>query len=396
MATNRFKKIFLTTALIMTMAVPGTARADWGPADLARAIVSIVLQGYFIPILTRMHAETDANAQIVGMKTAMANKVVAESIAEYREASEHKRQATRIQESLRQPETTCSSLAQASVGPKVDIAVKAAIQAQSSASANQKRGLPAQTAGGKSVEEVPIQVNANTTQSIIKKYDYVMSNFCSQAEADAGRCNGYKPAAKYQGGDIRAELLFGDESGNDTASADQKAAVDAYIENIVESMPPELLRNPEWDKTPEGRKYVLMVRQYAAFMSLSRYSLRAIQLNHMPIDGLGDATGVTQDPRFVDRKNISRMEATDLFIKSKWSPAAIKDMATQTEPVAILRNIAMMNAHRMWMEYQNLAANERQEALLSGQLALAARQSLAGPLDKQRVTATGRGNSAGG
>ena len=55
----------------------------------------------------------------------------------------------------------------------------------------------------------------------------------------------------------------------------------------------------------------------------------------------------------------------------------------------------MMNAYRMWIEYQNLTASDRQEAILAAQLALLTRQTYSSNLAQQKQAAIGRGNSSG-
>lgn len=391
---KQLRKHFLIVGLGLVLAAPLPSQAAPGAGEIASAIVSLFM-AYVMPPLIVLHAQTDATTQISALKTSLANKAVAEGVAEWQVKEEIRRDGVRVSHSLQQPETTCSSMAQASVGPKVDASVKSATYAKSASHVVASHTMPAVEASGTSYAVPPLHSNVNATQQVVKTYDYVMSNYCTAEDAAKNRCGGRAAATKYPGGDMRAELLFSDNAGNDTMAADQSKAVDAFINTIADSMAPEMLRNPEWDQTAEGRKYVLMVREYSAFMSLAKHSLHTIEMNHMPIAGLGDAMDLTKDPRFANRHDISRMEAADLYIKTKWSPDSIKDMATATEPAPILRDIAMMSSYRLWLEYQSLAASERQEAVLSGQLALMTRQAYTAPLEAQKQRATANGNSAG-
>lgn len=328
----------------------------------------------------------DATNMLISSRSDMANRLINEGIASWQAKEAVRRDMVRNVYAMEQPETTCGSMAQARIANKVDQSVAASSDRKSAMRTIAPRFSKSVEPGGSSMMSNPVVSNVNGTEQIIKTYDYVTSNFCTERDVELKRCT--KAATKYPGGDMRAELLFGTD-GNPSVSDSQTDAVDAFISNIVDSMAPELLRDPQWDKTPEGRKYVLMIRQYAAFLSLSRNSFLRIQENHKAILGLGDMLELTKDPRFADRHDISRMEASSLYIKTQWSPAAIKDMATAVEPHKILRSLAIMNSYRLGLEYESLAVAERQEALLAGQLALMTQQTLAAPLAAQKIKASG-------
>ena len=397
------KKIFLLLAVIFYSSQASAQMVTYDPAAVAQLIKGYAqqVQQYAQMVFqtaeeARLHIEADATVMMTGLKSDIANKGIQEDIAQYHESEENRRETIRLAHALVQPATTCVALGAADSGPKVDASIKAAVFSKSSSHIVATHSLPALEPAGTTYLVTPLHANTNEVQQVVQAYNYSMSNFCTQAEVDANRCGGYtKAAGKYPGGDISPQYLFTDINGNDTMKSDQHMAVDAFINHIVDSIPPEVLRNPQWESTPDGRKYVLMVREYASYMNLAKYSLNTIELSHMPIAGLGDAMGLTNDPRFADRHDISKMEAADLYIKTKWSPEAIKDLATATEPTTILRDIAMMNAYRMWIEYQNLTASDRQEAILAAQLALLTRQTYSSNLAQQKQAAIGRGNSSG-
>lgn len=369
MSINKFFGFFLAVFFGVVIAlVPGRASAGFGFDDALYAT---------------MH---DAINILLNAKADMANRMVSEGIASWQAKENLRRDMVRNVYAMEQPETTCGSMATARLSQKVDQNVAAnADRKMFNDIAVSKRQRSVEP-GGTQLKVDPIHSNVNTTQQIVNTYDYVTTNFCTAKDAELKRCSA--AATKYPGGDMNASLLFGTD-GNPSVSDSQNDAVEAFISNIIDSMGPELLRNPEWDKTPEGRKYVLMIRQYSAFLNLSKNSFIRIQENHRAILGLGDMLELTKDPRFASRHDISRMEASDLYIKTQWSPAAIKDMATAVEPHKILRSLAIMNSYRLGLEYQNLAVAERQEALLAGQLALLTRQTLLEPLKAQKAKASG-------
>lgn len=394
------KKIYRKVAvftLSLTLAMPSfagglpvidLAAAANAALQLAEWAKSIAQQAWQTAQQERQHIESDATAMMTGYKTAMAQKTVAEGVAEWQVKEQVRRENVRLLHSLEQPETTCATMAQAGKAVELDATVNSAVHASTAAHVLETRIGKPSAPGGTSIRREPINTNSNSTQQVVKTYDYVVSNFCSPSEAKAGRCEGVNQSEiAYPGGDIRADLLFGDGSGPTgagngslTITTEQDVAVEAFISNIIDSMSPEMLRNPAWEKTEAGRKYVLMVRQYAAFMSLSGNSLHSIQKNHLIDPKLG----------------ISRMDAADKFVKLKWSKESISDLATATEPHKILREIAQLDSYRLWIEFQNLAAGERQEAIMAGQLALMTNQSFGPGLAAQKQAATSKGNSLGG
>lgn len=360
------------------------------PAEIANAVVQA-----FMGPLTILNTQSEANLQMSNNKSSLANKAVIEGVAEWQMKESIRRENVRLSHSLVQPETTCGSMAAASVGPAVDSSVKTATFNRSSSQVITSHSLRAVEPTGLPLVVRPLTLNDNGAQQVVQTYNYAMSNFCTPDEDAAHRCGGRHAAAKYPGGDMRPELLFTDSAGNDTIAADQDAAVDAFINNLTDSISPETLRNPAWENTVEGRKYVIMVRQYIAYMNLAKFSLQSIETNHLPIASLGDSLLITADPRFANRHNISRMEAADLYIKTKWSPESVKDLATATDSTTILRDIAMMTSYRLWIEYQQLSASEREESLLAGQVALLTRQVYSDALVKQKEMAVSHGNSNG-
>jgi hypothetical protein len=60
------------------------------------------------------------------------------------------------------------------------------------------------------------------------------------------------------------------------------------------------------------------------------------------------------------------------YIRAKFSPKEVKDLATATDSLKILRSMAQSESFRMWMDYKLLASTERTEALMAAQLPLLA------------------------
>ena len=260
------------------------------PALIARKVqeYALDLQTYAATVFrtaeqAREHIESDAAVMATGLKSDIAKKGIKEDVAQYQQTEEDRREIVILSRAMEQAETTCTSLSAADAGPKIDISVKSAIAKKALSHINDFHTMVAVEKNGTTYNVPPTHLNRNAVQQIVRPYDYVMSNFCTESEAAMNRCGGNLAATKYPGGDMSPQYLFSDSAGNETMGADQYLPVDAFINHIVDSVPPEILRNPNWEATPEGQKYVLMVREYAAYMNLAKYSLQSIQLNHMPL-----------------------------------------------------------------------------------------------------------------
>lgn len=382
-----FRPLALTAALLFAAGPASAQQVVIDPTALVEWFAQIGAMAEQLAQDMANHVEADATIEMANAKNAAAHRAVAEGIASWQEKETLRRENARLSHSLEQPATTCAAMTVAGTAVTVDANVNSSVHLSTASHVIGPRTTAASAAGGTTMTIPAIQNTQNSTQQVVTTYNYVKSNFCTPDEASAGRCAGVtQSGVKYPGGDVRADLLFGDGSGSTgagagtlTISTDQNVAVEAFISNLVDNMSPEALRNPAWEQSDAGRKYVLMVRQYAGFMSLSANSLHSIQKNHLI------------DPTL----NMSRMDAADQFIKLKWSPSSIADLATATEPHKILRDIAQMNAYRLWLDFQKLSSEERQESLLAGQLALMTNQYMTPALAQQKAAAIGRGNSSG-
>jgi oligoribonuclease (3'-5' exoribonuclease) len=125
-----------------------------------------------------------------------------------------------------------------------------------------------------------------------------------------------------------------------------------------------------WEKTPDGKLYIESQRRYNALIELSSTSLNAVSANHKAQAGLIDVlknSGVE-----TKKTELSVADLMEEYIRAKFSPKEVKDLATATDSLKILRSMAQSESFRMWMDYKLLASIERTEALMAAQLPLLA------------------------
>ncbi len=382
MSSNPFLKgativvVSATVALVLPTAAFGLSLGSITRAvtdSVMQAMMSYVAGPVMMAVNTSMAAATSGIQGEIN-KSAIAEKNTAEAIASFEAQERIRLEALRIRESLEQPESTCETMATADALGNATAEVKVnayrgAVQASTGGVVVGRHKLPSNTG------------NTSTANYMRRTYDISMTEFCTEEDKQRGRCEKVGPLA---GADMTGANLFTDGQGNDTQRPDAQTGNALFINRIVGGMPPELLANPNWEKTPQGMAYVDMVRRYAAFQSLAAHSLNSIATSHAPQAGLGTRSLTAAHTGRVD---ISKMEMFANFVKMKFSSASIQDAATATDPNKILRDMAQVNAFRLAMDQEALQSASRTEALLAAQLSLLAEQQLAGQLGSQRSAA---------
>lgn len=304
-------------------------------------------------------------------KGAVAQKNTVEAVATYEAQERLNARAAELNEKMRQPTTTCSSMAMGNQLGKVDAKVKVATSSHSRAATES------------------LLNSGSVAANALRSYDNSMTRYCTPADEALGRCKVSKiPNANLSGGDVRADLMFSaaDNPASSTYTNGQGEAVRDFIKRITGSYAPEAIatRDPQLEKTPQGKAYVDLSRRYAAFMSMSNYSLNAIAQAHEAEPGLGDRTMMSARTG----KDASMMAVLKAYVDEKFSPKSMADQARQTQAEVILRDMAQTNAFRLWMEYQNLTQTQRIEAMNAAQLSLLTEAQLKPQLAAQMAATT--------
>lgn len=319
-------------------------------------------------------AQSSAATQAEIAKGAMANKNVLEGLEAYRTEQDLRKKAVQMAEDLRQPATTCSTVAaQAGIGT-----AQQTVQAQ--LFRDQTRTLSR------------IRGNTNTAATLERSFAESGASFCSDAEAALGVCRKNNALGTLAGADQNAAYLFGGSDGSSTYSGGpggaQTKAAESYIARVTAGLPPEQLRSVDYKKSPQSRAYIELMRRYTAVASMAAYSLNQIKAVRTPQANLGINSSMSDAPGFPQgKKDMSMLEAVQRFVATKFSPKSIEDAAKAQSPNQILRDMAQMGSFQLWIDHQTLLQDSRTEALMAHQLSLMTEQTLRPQLEAQRAAA---------
>lgn len=365
---------FKTTKAIRIMTVAGLIAFAPTPALAASvnigAIISGVVNGlvnwftgWFSSVLEPLIGSVTKSIQGEITKGATATVGAIEAAADYEVQEMVRQEIATVNESLQQPAFTCQAMGVANATRQADESARLfAIQ-------------------GTHKDTKAVAFNASTDANIanINKRSI---DYCTQEDVARGRC---RSVSSLPGADMQASYMFGSPDGKtDTYANGQVEAVDNYISRVVALTPPQQLDSPSWERTPQGRAYVEMQRRYAAINSMAAHSLRSIASTHVAQPGLGTRSGTQQ---LTGRADMSVMDTMKAFVDAKFSSEAMKHNARQTQPAPLLREIAQIEAYRLWTDYQSLRQMERMEGLLATQLVLANEKVMLPQIAAQKAAA---------
>ena len=377
-------KLTIGGLVLGTGLLAATPAFAWGWGD-AGTVISY-LRGPYLPILQTTINEP-INARITQMEIAIVDKLeanridlnrvlgahetgieaetnkstqasinAASSIAQYQEQNRLNEFAQDTARKLEQPSTTCQTArtAKAMGGAEAGVAAAAA------------DGQTAITAAVGAYQ-------ADPQGAAIASFQSTMSKFGTEEDVRRGRAESV--GTILPGGDTKSGILFGSGNEGSGASPTRPSQYDEAAVAVIKrlsgaSEAPASVRNPVWEKTPDGKLYIESQRRYNALIELSSTSLNAISANHKAQAGLIDVlknSGVE-----TKKTELSVADLMEEYIRAKFSPKEVKDLATATDSLKILRTMAQSEAFRMWMDYKLLASTERTEALMAAQLPLLA------------------------
>lgn len=303
-------------------------------------------EGQIEPLIKEVTAQLQGELE----KVAAAQVKTAEAIATYQMQADLTRDANKKASELQAPPQVCQSMSMAD---------------------------QLQKAGKTSVQNVAITSNKFAVATLATPGpDALATKMRAKAlgpymtEADKKRYGLSGEVGKFAGADMDSSYLFGSKSGSETYDPGQDVAVDDMITRKTMLNAPPSLKNPAIEQTYLGKLYREQQRRYAAFVSNVQSAYLAIKGSHTPSDAGGAPVP-------------SIMEVIKKFTESKFSSGNILGNAVVSQE-ATLRDIAIMDAARLWMDYQGLKYQERMLALIADQQVLLTEQVIGSRADAIR------------
>ncbi len=200
----------------------------------------------------------------------------------------------------------------------------------------------------------------NTSAAVAKLYDEHASKYCSQQDADLGRCSAVDP--KMQNADVRADVLLNTPS----YTPEQIAAAQAFVTNVANPVPTQNIP-ASWEKTSQGKAFVAGQYIEQARASVATNSLNAAIAARTPIQGLGTAA-------MLNKADASKQELIESQVRGRFESPAWYKMIAGFSLENMMREVVKSRALQAQMDLAEYQRTERIEAVLSTQLAIANKQ----------------------
>ena len=216
---------------------------------------------------------------------------------------------------------------------------------------------------------------ANTSAAVGRIYDNHIDKYCSQQDADLGRCS--RPVdPTLQNADVRADATLNTSS----YTPDQIAAAQAFVNNVVNPVPTQNIPK-SWEKTDQGKMFIAGQYIEQARASVAANSLNAAITARIPIQGLGSAT-------MLDRVDVSEMELMESQVRGRFESQAWYKMIAGFSLENLFREVVKIQALQSRTALNNYRQNERIEALLATQLAISIKQDSDPRMREARIAAS--------
>lgn len=214
---------------------------------------------------------------------------------------------------------------------------------------------------------------ANTSAAIGRMHDEHFSKYCSQQDADLGRCQVADPTL--QNADVRADTLL----NTPAYTGRQAEAAGAFVRNLTNPAPTQMIPKA-LEATPQGKTFVAGQYIEQARASLAAHSLNTQLAERTPIKGLGTAAGL-------NKADVSRQELMESQVRSRFESPAWYKMIAGFSPENLLREANKMQAQALWMDLQRYKTDERISTLTAAYLATTAKQDAEARLGALRAAA---------
>jgi len=218
---------------------------------------------------------------------------------------------------------------------------------------------------------------ANTSAAVGKLYDDHASKYCSQQDADLGRCSAVDP--KLQNADVRADAAL-----NTTSYTPQQVdAARAFVNNVANPMPTQNIPK-DWEKTPQGKVFVAGQYIEQARASVAANSLNAAIAARTPIQGLGSSA-------MLNKADVSEQELMESQVRGRFESPVWYKMIAGFSLENLMRETNKMQALKLWMDLKSYQQMERVEVVLATQLAMDVKRDSEQRLREARLAASKAG-----
>lgn len=196
----------------------------------------------------------------------------------------------------------------------------------------------------------------NTSAAVARIYDDHASKYCSQQDADLGRCSAVDP--QLQNADVRADVALNTSS----YTPEQIAAAQAFVANVANPMPTQNIP-VSWEKTAQGKTFVAGQYVEQARASVAANSLNAAIAARTPIQGLGTAA-------MLNKADVSEQELVESQVRGRFESPAWYKMIAGFSIENMMREVVKIRALQARMDLTEYRRTERIEAVLATQLAM--------------------------
>lgn len=218
----------------------------------------------------------------------------------------------------------------------------------------------------------------NTAAAVAKVYDDHTSKYCSQQDAQLGRCSS-PVEEKLQNADVRADAMLNTSS----FSQAQVDAAQALVNNLANPFPTQNIPK-NWEKTPQGKAFVAGQYIEQARASVAANSLNSAIAIRTPVQGLGSAA-------MLDRPDVSELELMESQVRGRFESPAWYKMLAGFSLENLMREQNKMQALKLWMDLKSFQQQERIEAVLATQLAMDVKRDSEARLQQARMVAAKAG-----
>lgn len=204
----------------------------------------------------------------------------------------------------------------------------------------------------------------NTSAAVGKLYDDHVNKYCSQQDADLGRCS--RPVdPSMQNADVRADATLNTSS----YTPDQITAAQAFVSNVVNPIPTQNIPK-NWESTSHGKTFVAGQYIEQARASVAANSLNAAVAERTPIQGLGSSA-------MLNKADVSRLELIESQVRGRFESPAWYKMIAGLGMENMMREVVKIMALQTSMDFDRYKKTERIEAVLATQLAISVEQDSA-------------------